>query len=189
MASTESTSLRHHFLVAMPSLLDPFFYQSVVYLCEHSDEGAMGLIVNRPSKIMLDELLDHLSVPHDPQKTHSKPILFGGPVAKNQGMVLHDSPKDPESSILIADNIFLSSSTDILRTIADDQGPDNSLITLGYASWESGQLEQEIINNDWLTVTADSHILFHTTGQDCWQRAASLLGVDIQLMSDTAGHA
>jgi putative transcriptional regulator len=182
-------SLKNNFLIAMPSMNDPFFHQSVIYLCEHSDNGAMGLIINRPSKIMLSELLDHLKVPHNTDITDTQPILFGGPVAKNQGLVLHDANHDDKTSVAIADNIFLSSSTDILTTIGQGQGPENSLITLGYSSWQAGQLEQEIVNNDWLTVTADEDILFHSTGQQAWQQAALLLGVDINLMPNTTGHA
>jgi len=149
----------------------------------------MGLIVNRPSKIMLSDLLDHLELPHNTTITDNKPLLFGGPVAKNQGLVLHDDSLGGEISIAIADNIFLSSSTDILTTIGQGQGSKNILVTLGYSSWQAGQLEQEIANNDWLTVTADEDILFHSTGQQSWQQAASLLGVDIELMPNITGHA
>ena len=182
-------SLKNSFLIAMLSLDDPFFHQSVVYVCEHNEEGAMGLIVNRPSKIMLTELLDHLKLAHNTQITDSKPILFGGPVAKNQGLVLHDNSHDDKSSIAITETIFLSTSTDILTTIGQGQGPKNSLITLGYANWQAGQLEQEIADNDWLTVTANDDILFHTTGLQSWQKAAALLGVNIDLMPNIIGHA
>ena len=104
-------------------------------------------------------------------------------------MVLHDSPDDLENSIAISDNIFLSGSTDLLKAIANQAGPNNILVTLGYASWTAGQLEQEILNNDWLTVTATSDILFHREGQDAWQQVASLLGIDIRLISDDVGRA
>ena len=188
MADIEN-SLKNNFLIAMPALNDPLFHQSVIYLCEHSDQGALGFIINRPSKIMLDELFDHIEIPHHNTNANKIPVLFGGPVAKNQGMVLHDSPDDLENSIAISDNIFLSSSTDLLRTIANQARPNNILVTLGYASWTAGQLEQEILNNDWLTVTATSDILFHSEGQDAWQQAASLLGIDILLISDDSGRA
>jgi len=182
-------SLKNNFLIAMPSLYDPFFHQSVVYLCEHSDEGAMGLIVNRPSKIMLAELLDHLELEHDATITDIKPVLFGGPVAKNQGLVLHDNSHADKNSIAITETVFLSTSTDILTTIGLGHGPKNSLITLGYASWMPGQLEQEIADNDWLNVTANEDILFHSTGLQSWQQAAALLGVNIDLMPNITGHA
>ena len=188
MANTE-TSLKNNFLIAMPSLSDPFFHQSVVYLCEHSNQGAVGLIINRPSNIMLSELLDHIEIPHQHTKTNDTPVLFGGPAAKNQGMVLHDSPDAVETSVAISDSIFLSGSTDMLRTIALQAGPNNILVTLGYASWSAGQLEQEITGNDWLTVTADDNILFHRSGQTAWQQAAALLGIDITLIPDHVGHA
>lgn len=183
------TSLKNNFLIAMPSLNDAFFHQSVVYLCEHSDQGAMGLIINRPSKIMLSELLDHIEIPHHGTSNSSTPVLFGGPVAKNQGMVLHDSANNIETSVPISDTVFLSGSIDILKTIANQTGPSNLLVALGYASWSAGQLEQEIANNDWLNVKADNDILFHSSGQSSWQQAASLLGVDIQLISGNVGHA
>jgi putative transcriptional regulator len=187
MADIE-TSLKNNFLIAMPALNDRLFHQSVVYLCEHSEQGAMGLIINRPSKIMLDELFDHIEIPHHNTEAEKTPVLFGGPVAKNQGMVLHDSPDDLGTSVAISDTIFLSGSTDLLKTIANQAGPNNILVTLGYASWAAGQLEQEILNNDWLTVTATSDILFHSDRQDAWQQAASLLGIDIHLISDDIGR-
>ncbi len=173
----------------MPSLYDPFFHQSVVYLCEHSDDGAMGLIVNRPSKIMLSELLDHLQLKHNTAITDIKPVFFGGPVAKNQGLVLHDNGHHDKNSLAITETIFLSTSTDILTSIGQGRGPKNNLITLGYASWQAGQLEQEIADNDWLNVTANEDILFHSSGLQSWQQAAALLGVDIELMPNTSGHA
>jgi putative transcriptional regulator len=188
MADIE-TSLKNNFLIAMPSLNDPFFHQSVVYLYEHSGQGAMGLIINRPSNLTLSELLDHIEIPHQHTTASKTPILSGEPVAKNQGMVLHDSPDDIETSVAISDNIFLSGSTDMLKSIADQAGPKNILVTLGYASWSAGQLEQEIAHNDWLNVTADDNILFHSSGQTAWQQAAVLLGIDIRLISDNVGHA
>ncbi|MFT7235366.1 MAG: putative transcriptional regulator [Methylophagaceae bacterium] len=184
-----STSLKNNFLIAMPSLNDAFFYQSVIYLCEHSNQGAMGLIINRPSKIMLSELLDHIDIPHHGPSNSTIPVLLGGPVAQNQGMVLHDSANNIETSVPISDSVFLNGSSDILRTLANQTDPSNLLVTLGYASWSAGQLEQEIANNDWLNVEADNDILFHSSGQSSWQQAASLLGVDIQLISGSIGHA
>jgi len=182
-------SLKNHFLIAMPSLNDTFFYRSVIYLCEHDDEGSMGLIINRPTQIMLDELLAHINISSNaaPQKT--TPILFGGPVQKSQGLVLHDSAGNWNSSKQISDNIFLTTSTDILKTIGTEEGPEHTLVALGYAGWGAGQLEQEIADNSWLTVAANDDILFHTPSKQRWQAAATLLGIDINLISDVAGHA
>ncbi len=184
-----ANSLKNHFLIAMPSLNDSFFYHSVVYLCDHDDEGAVGLIINRPTQIMLNELLEHINIDSDSEQIKTTPILFGGPVQKSQGMVLHDSIGKWDNSTQLADNIFLTTSTDILKDISIDNGPKHMLIALGYAGWTAGQLEQEIADNSWLTVAASGDVLFNTPSKQRWQAAASLLGIDINLLSDTVGHA
>lgn len=181
-------SFKNHFLVAMPCLHDPLFHQSVIYICEHSEQGAMGLIINRPSDINLSELLGHVDIPCQGTTTSEIPIFFGGPVAKNQGMVLHDSLEYLDSSTAISETIFLSKSIDILKAIANQRGPKNLLVTLGYVTWSAGQLEQEISNNGWLTVPANDNLVFHSTGKSCWQQAAFLLGVNIQLLPDTSAQ-
>ena len=183
------SSLQHHFLIAMPSLRDSFFYRSVVYLCEHTSEGAMGLIVNRPTQVMLSELLSHLKIENPAEQNKSTPVLFGGPVQKGQGMVIHDSHANWKTSIQLADKIFLTTSTDILETIGTESGPEHVLVTLGYAGWSAGQLEQELAENSWLTVPADGELLFETPSEKRWEEAAKLIGVDITLMSNSAGHA
>lgn len=183
------SSFQHHFLIAMPSMVDSFFHRSVVYLCEHNKDGAMGLIINRPTQIMLAALLSHLDIHNPTERSKKLPILFGGPVQKDQGMVIHDSHANWEKSIPLADNIFLTTSTDILKSIGTESGPKHVLITLGYAGWGEGQLEQELIENSWLTVPANAEILFNTPTDKRWQAAAKLLGVDISLMSNTVGHA
>jgi putative transcriptional regulator len=185
----EST-LQNHFLVAMPALSDSFFYRSVVYLCEHDQNGAMGLIVNRPTRIMLEELLSHLQIDNESELIKTTPVLFGGPVQKGQGMVIHDQHEGHwKSSIQLADDIFLTTSTDILQAIGTNKGPEHSLVTLGYAGWGAGQLEQELAENSWLTVPATHDLLFDTPADKRWQAAAKLLGIDINLMSNTTGHA
>lgn len=183
-------SLKNNFLIAMPALNDPFFYHSVVYLCEHSEQGSMGLIINIPTKIMLNELLAHVHIATESETTKTTPILFGGPVSKNQGMILHNQPKGAwANSIEVTDDIFLTSSTDILQAIGHGNGPKNILVALGYASWDEGQLEQELSENSWLTTPANQEILFTTPTHQRWQKAASLIGVDINLLSDDVGHA
>lgn len=184
-----ASSLKNHFLIAMPSLNDTFFYHSVVYLCEHDDNGAMGLIINRPTQITVDELLSHINI--DTPAVHNKeiPILFGGPVHKSQGMVLHDSDRAWDASLKVSDSLYLTTSTDILKQIGRGTGPENMLIALGYAGWDAGQLEQEIIDNSWLTVESSHNIIFNTPAKERWQAAAALLGVDITLLSSSAGHA
>ncbi|MDF1588573.1 MAG: YqgE/AlgH family protein [Gammaproteobacteria bacterium] len=186
---TMASSLKNHFLIAMPSLNDTFFYHSVVYLCEHDDKGAMGLIINRPTQITVDELLTHINIDTSAAQNKHIPILFGGPVDKSQGMVLHDSKQYRDSSLQISDSLYLTTSTDILKQIGHGAGPENMLIALGYAGWDAGQLEQEISDNSWLTVKSDHSIIFNTPANERWQAAAALLGVDITLLSSIAGHA
>lgn len=183
------TSLQHHFLVAMPNLADSFFSQSVVYICEHTEEGAMGVIINRPTQVMLPELLGHLNISNRSEIAINTPVLFGGPVEKAQGMVLHTQPAEWKSSIEVADNIFITTSVDVLETIGTDDGPNDALIMLGYAGWGQGQLEEELAENSWLTVPAHHDIIFNTPAEKRWHAAASILGIDINLMSDTMGHA
>lgn len=183
------TSLQDHFLIAMPNLADSFFYRSVVYICEHDENGAMGLIVNRPTQVTLSELLNHLKIQNHADVLKNTPVFFGGPVQKGQGMVIHDSPKDWKTSIQVSDNIYLTTSTDILETIGTEVGPDHQLVTLGYAGWDAGQLEQELADNSWLTVSANDELLFNTPAEKQWEAAAKLLGIDINLMSSSTGHA
>ncbi len=185
----EST-LQNHFLVAMPALSDSFFYRSVVYLCEHDQNGAMGLIINRPTRVMLEELLSHLKIDNHADSLKTTPVLFGGPVQKGQGMVIHDQQQaEWKSSLKLADDVFLTTSTDILEAIGTDDGPKHALVTLGYSGWGAGQLEQELAENSWLTVPATRELLFDTPAEQRWQAAAQILGVDINLMSNTTGHA
>lgn len=165
------SGLQNHFLVAMPALNDSFFYRSVVYLCEHDQNGAMGLIVNRPTKVMLEELLSHLKINNNSQYIKDTPVLFGGPVQKGQGMVIHDQCNTSwKSSLKLSDNMFLTTSTDILEAIGTEQGPKHSLVTLGYAGWRAGQLEQELAENSWLTVPANEDLLFGTPAEERWRR-------------------
>lgn len=173
----------------MPTLIDSFFYHSVVYICEHDDEGAMGVIINRPTRIMMRELLNHLQISNTSEWSNTTAVLFGGPVQKDQGMVIHDGGELWKNTLKISDETFLTTSSDILQSLGTETGPTRTLVTLGYAAWESGQLEQEIAENSWLTVAADTELLYQTPADDRWQAAAKLLGIDINLMSNSTGHA
>ncbi|MBL1458771.1 MAG: YqgE/AlgH family protein [Methylophaga sp.] len=184
-----SYSLKHHFLIAMPTLIDSFFYHSVIYLCEHDEEGAMGLIINRPTRIMMQELLNHLQITNNSEWATKTAVLFGGPVQKDQGMVVHDGGEQWKNTLKITDETFLTTSSDILESLGTESGPPHSIVTLGYAAWEAGQLEQEIADNSWLTVQATPKLLYETPADERWQAAAKLLGIDINLMSNTTGHA
>lgn len=184
-----NTSLQHHFLIAMPSLVDTFFYRTVIYICEHDDQGAMGIIINRPTQITLTELLSHFEISNSSKTSNNTPVFFGGPVEKNQGMVLHNSNTAWKNTIQLAEQLFLTSSSDILNVMGTEEAPEHSMVALGYSSWAAGQLEQEIAENSWLTVAADNDILFNTPADKQWHAAAKLLGIDINLMPNTTGHA
>lgn len=182
--------LNNHFLIAMPALDDVNFTHSVTYICEHTAEGAMGLTINKPTDIILREVLNqsHINIAHP--SIGQETVFNGGPVHTDRGFILHDkSEKSWEASLDITQNIQLTSSKDILEAIANDEGPKEHLITLGYAGWGSGQLEHEIANNIWLSCPATEEIIFHTPVEKRWESAASLLGIDLQLLSNDAGHA
>lgn len=183
-------SLEGQFLVAMPGMDDPTFAQTVTYICEHTSEGAMGLIINTPLSLTLADIYHQLDLAST-DDSREVPVLAGGPVSMERGFVLH--PPRPEdnwlSTVAVSETISLTASRDILQAMAEGQGPEQFLVALGYAGWDSQQLEDEIANNAWLTVPGDEQILFHTPCEQRWQAAARIIGVDLNLMSHTAGHA
>lgn len=181
--------LTHHFLIAMPSLADPNFSRTVTYLCQHDSEGALGIVINRPTDVRLGELLEHLKLTSANPTVTERPILLGGPVQRERGFVLHRDNRDWDASMHVADDIVLTTSKDILAAIAGDSGPDAYVVALGYAGWGPGQLEQEMAENAWLNGPASAEILFELPFEQRWQAAASLLGVDLSLLSTTAGRA
>lgn len=182
--------LTNHFLIAMPTLEDDNFSQSVTYICEHSDEGAMGITINRPTDVVLKEVLDQSRI-HLIRPSIGQEIIYqGGPVQTDRGFILHDKTEETwDATLDITDELQLTSSKDILEAIANDKGPKEHLITLGYAGWGQGQLEQEMANNIWLSCPASSDIIFNTPIDKRWESAASLLGINLQLLSNDAGHA
>jgi putative transcriptional regulator len=174
--------LSRHLLIAMPALADPHFARAVTLICQHSDEGAMGLIINRPSEWRLgDQVPDHVA---------RQIVLAGGPVQNERGFVLHAPGDVWDSSAALSDELVLTTSRDVLQAIAAGRGPARYVVLLGYAGWSAGQLEQEVRDNAWLTVAPDDNgILFDTPLERRWDASARLLGVDINLLSSTAGHA
>lgn len=187
-------NLAQHFLIAMPGMPDSRFKQAVIYICEHNENGATGLVINKPQEqITLTMLLAQLNIEREGQGDETsvteRPILQGGPVAEDRGFVLHSPQTDFASSFQLADDCVLTTSRDILETIGTDTQPENILIMLGYCSWDSGQLEQELLDNTWLTCEADNKITFHTPLSERWVGAAKKLGIDIRSMIDAAGHA
>ncbi len=181
-------NLVNHFLIAMPGLMDPNFSHSITYICEHSEEGAMGLVVNHTLPMHFDEVLDQMGI-KDCAQVGEKEVLAGGPVQVGRGFVLHSPDKHWPSTLKISDDISLTASRDILEDMASQAGPERSLVILGYAGWDPGQLERELAENTWLTVPADSRILFETETAQRWQAAADCMGVDLNLISTCAGHA
>ncbi|ESQ98346.1 hypothetical protein F753_16415 [Stutzerimonas chloritidismutans AW-1] len=189
MKSTAPSYLKHHFLIAMPQMADPNFAQTLIYLIEHGAEGAMGLIVNRPSGLSLADVLEQLRPDEPiPPLCQRLPIFSGGPVQTDRGFVLH-SPDQQFQATLSLGPLGMSTSQDVLFAIADGQGPARHFVALGYAGWEAGQLEAELADNAWLSCPADTEILFDLPYDQRLNAAAASLGVDLRLLSTQVGHA
>ena len=181
-------SLRNHFLIATPALAQGFFAKTVTYLCEHSEEGAMGLVINQPLPVSFADLFASLELPLEEQNTQQK-VFAGGPVNTEHGFILHSPEGQWESSLAINEDFSLTTSRDVLAAIGAGDGPKKYLIALGYAGWGPGQLEQEVSGNSWLTVPADRGILFHVDAGDKLAAAGRQLGINIDLLTAQAGHA
>ena len=184
-----SVNLTHHFLIAMPSMADPYFSKTLTYICEHNDQGALGLVVNRPIDMTLKALFERLSLQMRDRKSADAPIYFGGPVQTDRGFVLHAPTGDWQSTLRVRDIIGLTTSKDILEAVGRGEGPERILVTLGYAGWSPGQLEHELSQNAWLTVEARDGIIFDTPSEERLPAAMELLGVDYARLQDSAGHA
>lgn len=216
-------SLENQFLIAMPSLANDYFNKTVTYICEHNDEGAMGLIINMPVNITLHDLLKQIeendqkeskqsvtdqetddtpkkslgSVPAADNLTENisfensleQLVLSGGPISQNRGFVLHQTQPGWKSSLALSEDIMITTSKDILLALGTNKAPEQFMVTLGYAGWEPGQLEAELQSNTWLTIDADSDILFNTPIELRWQKATQKLGIDIAHLSSDIGHA
>ena len=183
------SSLRNHFLLAMPGLTDAMFSHSITYICEHNEQGAMGLVINHPLDLSVGDVLKHLELDAYGQWS-DVPVLAGGPVKTDRGFVLHQpTERKWDSSVAVTDQIHLTTSRDILAALAADESLGKAVITLGYAGWSAGQLEHEILENSWLTLPADSAIIFETPYQNRATAAAAGLGIDLNLLSGEAGHA
>jgi len=185
----QSVNLTHHFLIAMPSMVDPNFARTLTYICEHNEQGALGLVVNRPIDMTLSGLLDQVEI--DPQDCRwgQLPVYFGGPVQVDRGFVLHRPAGSWQSTLTVNADIGLTTSKDILEAVAQGGGPDQLLVSLGYSGWAAGQLEQELGQNAWLTVAADADVVFNVPPERRFQAAMDLLGIDLTRLSDDVGHA
>lgn len=186
---SEPTYLTNQFLIAMPNLMDPNFFHSVTYICEHNENGAMGIVINQPVDLTVGDLVNQIGMQSKENPLLDQPVYRGGPVETERGFVLHQPLGKWESSLQVAEGIGVSTSNDIIRAIAQGNGPRQCLIALGYAGWGAGQLEQEMVQNAWLSGPADTDIIFNTTAEKRWEQAAKLLGVDINQMTGDAGHA
>lgn len=182
-------NLRDHFLIAMPSLNASIFSHTITYICDHSEDGAMGLVINQPLGIDLKDIYQQLQCGDEHSHDALTPVLAGGPVQPERGFILHSSDQCWESSLVVSEDIVLTASRDIIESIAQSRGPTKYLVALGYAGWGAGQLEEEIADNAWLTVPADSSIVFDTPIEQRWTAASKSLGIDLNLISGTAGHA
>jgi len=182
-----------HFLIAMPSMLDPVFGGSVVYLCEHNADGALGVIINKPTDMTLDTLFERIDLQLEiftqGSILNKQPVMFGGPVQVERGFVLHTTPGPYSSMIMVNPGVALTTSKDVLEAVGNGSGPEQFMVSLGCAGWGAGQLEDEIARNGWLTVAATPDIIFDTPVEERFVAALKLLGVDPMMLSGEAGHA
>ncbi len=184
-----SINLTHHFLIAMPNMGDPYFARSLTYLCEHNEQGALGVVVNRPIDMTLQALFERLSLTLKDHELAGAPIYFGGPVQTDRGFVLHTPAGSWQSTLRVGDAVGLTTSKDILEAVGRGEGPRRLLVTLGYAGWSPGQLEHELTQNAWLTVEARDAIIFDLPAEERLPAAMELLGIDFARLADEAGHA
>ena len=189
----DTTFLTGHLLIAMPAMQDPNFARTVTYICEHSDQGALGIVINRPLDMDLGTIFGQLSLdPTDPELAR-QPVLQGGPVNQERGFVLHEPAEIPErefdSTLTVTNAIRVTTSQDILSAMARGTGPRRAVLALGYAGWGAGQLESELAQNAWLSVPANPRIIFDTPFELRWRESGRLLGIDLNTLSSQAGHA
>jgi putative transcriptional regulator len=189
MASEMASDLTNHFLLAMPNMGDPHFGGAVVFIAEHSPKGALGLVINRPMELDMQALFERIDLKLEIAPLSRAPVFFGGPVQTDRGFVLHEPLGAWSSTVSIGDSIGLTSSKDVLEAVANGTGPSRLLVTLGYAGWGPGQLEEEIGRNAWLTVEADPALIFDVPVAERLNRGFGLLGIDPVFLSSAAGHA
>lgn len=182
-------SLENQLLIAMPSLDDSFFNKTVTYICEHNAEGAMGLIINLPIDVSLNELLTQIDEDKVESPELDQQVLTGGPVSQDRGFVLHSTQSGWNSSLALNDEVMITTSKDILLALGTEEAPEKYMVTLGYAGWGPGQLEEEIKENSWLITPADGDIIFNTPIEQRWKKATTMLGIDLAHLSNEIGHA
>lgn len=185
----QDVNLTHHFLIAMPAMVDPNFARTLTYICEHNDQGALGVVINRPLEMDLNALFERIEVPLTASGFGGMPVYYGGPVQTDRGFVLHRPAGDWQATLAISGDIGLTSSRDILQSVGSTGQPQEIIVSLGYAGWAAGQLEWEMAQNAWLSVPADPRVIFDMPADQRLAAAMQLLGVDFASLSDVAGHA
>ena len=191
-SSASTLNLANHFLIAMPSMADPIFGGAVVYICEHNDKGVLGVVINKPTDMTMEILFERIDLTIT-DGLHgdvvNEPIMFGGPVQDDRGFVLHTPGARYSSSLTVTDEVAFTTSIDVLESVANGKGPQRLLVSIGYAGWSPGQLEDEIGRNGWLTVGSDPHVLFDLPIEERYNAAIKLLGIDPLMLASEAGHA
>lgn len=182
------TYLNNQFIVAMPGLADPIFYHTVAFVCQHTKEGALGIVINRSADMKLAEIFKQMEIKVTSSTAAETPIFAGGPVQQDRGFVVHTACGEWDMSLRVSDGISLTTSRDVIEAIAAGEGPEQYLVALGYAGWGEGQLEKEILSNSWLNTPFAKSILFETPLNQRWNAAANQIGIDINLLTTQAGH-
>jgi putative transcriptional regulator len=182
------TYLNNQFIIAMPNLADPNFAHTVTYLCQHSEEGALGIVINKSTDMKLEEIFKQMDIRATSLAAAEAPVFAGGPVQQERGFVIHTSGEDWDATMAVSETISLTTSRDILEAIAAGEGPEQYLVALGYAGWAEGQLEKEIMDNAWLNTPYDKQVLFDTPIDLRWSAAADQIGIDINQLTTPAGH-
>ena len=185
----QSINLTHQFLIAMPAMADTCFSKTLIYICEHNEQGALGVVINRVVDLTLESLFDQLEIPCNNSDPKILPVLFGGPVQQDRGFVLHQPIGDWQATLTINHELGLTTSPDILQAIANGEGPEKVLVTLGYSGWGPDQIEHELAQNDWLTVAASPGIMFNLSPDERLPAAMQMLGIDFSSLSGEVGHA
>lgn len=188
-AASTGDNLTGHFLIAMPSLNDGFFNHTVTYICEHNETGSFGIIINQETGITLKQIADEMQLETDDNYNEDQSVFIGGPVDQGRGFILHRPKGEWQSSLIVKNDVALTTSKDILQAILNNKGPKDCIVALGYAGWSAGQLDYELANNTWLNCPADEQIIFNTPTEERWKAAANLIGVDLSLLSSDTGHA
>ena len=187
--SASTDTLSNQLLIALPALADPNFARTVALICQHDEQGAMGVVLNRASEYTIGEVLSQMGIGSEDRELCARTVLNGGPVHQERGFVLHDDERGWDSSLQVASGLYLTTSRDILEAMAVGEGPANAVVALGCAGWGAGQLEHELGENTWLTAPADAELLFQVPLEERWRSAAGRIGVDLFRMTDYSGHA